>query len=124
MNIVLSIFLCISLFFTPYICLYLNFTFADFGLHGPYHITYNFYEQRVRLKLQSLLGMLYTFIFISRKISFLSIPEMLIACEALIMLNKCIKQNNLIKTQYQWYELKLITITLIGLRHHLWLVWF
>ena len=29
----LSIFLCISLFITPYLCLYLNFTFADFGLH-------------------------------------------------------------------------------------------
>ena len=29
-----------SLFFTPYICLYLNFTFADFGLHGPYRNTY------------------------------------------------------------------------------------
>ena len=37
---VLSIFLCICLFFTPYFCLYLNFTYADFGLHGPYHVTY------------------------------------------------------------------------------------
>ena len=32
-------FICISLFFTPYFCLYLNFTLADFGLHRPYHVT-------------------------------------------------------------------------------------
>ena len=25
--------------FTSYFCLYLNFIFADFGLHGPYHVT-------------------------------------------------------------------------------------
>ena len=26
--------------FTPYFCLYLSFTYADFGLHGLYHVTY------------------------------------------------------------------------------------
>ena len=25
---------------SPYFCLYLNFTFANFGLHGPYHMSY------------------------------------------------------------------------------------
>ena len=34
-----------SLFFTPYFCLYLNFTFAEFGLHGAYHVTYDLTNQ-------------------------------------------------------------------------------
>ena len=34
------IFLCISLYYTPYFCLYLNCTFADIGINGPYHVTY------------------------------------------------------------------------------------
>ena len=37
---VLSIFSCISLFFTHYFCLYLYYPFADFGLHGPYQVIY------------------------------------------------------------------------------------
>ena len=28
-------------FILPYFCLYLSITFADFGLHGPFHVTNN-----------------------------------------------------------------------------------
>ena len=40
MDICVVYFLLYFFVFTSYFCLYLSFTFTDFGLHGPYRVTY------------------------------------------------------------------------------------